>query len=178
VYCQDLSFFPPKVLGVIREQVGLIVGQIASPLPPRSFLEGYDLILTSFPHFVPRLRNLGVDCEYFRIGFDTRVLELFGETPKDIAISFVGGISRYHDKAIPILERLARETDIRFFGYGTDSLRSDSPILQRHHGEAWGLEMYRTLARSRITLNRHINTAENYANNMRLYGRLAWGRCC
>lgn len=29
--------------------------------------------------------------------------------------------------------------------------------------------MYRTLARSRITLNRHIDVAENYANNMRLY---------
>jgi spore maturation protein CgeB len=29
--------------------------------------------------------------------------------------------------------------------------------------------MYRTLARSCITLNRHINVAENNANNMRLY---------
>jgi spore maturation protein CgeB len=29
--------------------------------------------------------------------------------------------------------------------------------------------MYRSLARSRITINRHINVAENYANNMRLY---------
>ena len=29
--------------------------------------------------------------------------------------------------------------------------------------------MYRALARSRITLNRHINVAENNANNMRLY---------
>jgi spore maturation protein CgeB len=29
--------------------------------------------------------------------------------------------------------------------------------------------MYRSLARSRVTLNRHINVAENNANNMRLY---------
>ena len=29
--------------------------------------------------------------------------------------------------------------------------------------------MYRALARSRITLNRHIDVAENNANNMRLY---------
>jgi spore maturation protein CgeB len=29
--------------------------------------------------------------------------------------------------------------------------------------------MYRALARSRITVNRHINVAENNANNMRLY---------
>lgn len=29
--------------------------------------------------------------------------------------------------------------------------------------------MYRALARSRVTLNRHINVAENNANNMRLF---------
>ena len=52
---------------------------------------------------------------------------------------------------------------------GADSLDADSPIRARHHGEVWGLDMYRALARSRITLNRHINVAENYANNMRLY---------
>ena len=84
-------------------------------------------------------------------------------------MSFVGGISRHHNKAIPLLERLARETGIQFFGYGAESLEPGSAIVARHRGEVWGLEMYRTLARSRVTLNRHINVAENYANNMRLY---------
>ena len=35
--------------------------------------------------------------------------------------------------------------------------------------EVWGLDMYRALARSKITINRHINVAENNANNMRLF---------
>lgn len=169
LYCQDLSFFPPEVLARLRKHVRLIVGQIACPLPPESFLKGYDLILTSFPHFVPRLRAMGVASEYFRIGFDTRVLERLGEVPKDVEASFVGGISRHHGKAIPVLEYLARSTPMQFFGYGADSLDADSPIRARHHGEVWGLDMYRALARSRITLNRHINVAENNANNMRLY---------
>jgi spore maturation protein CgeB len=149
--------------------VKLIVGQIACPLPPESFLKGYDLILTSFPHFVPRLQALGVASEYFRIGFDTRVLEKLGEVPKDVDASFVGGISRHHGKAVPVLEYLARNTPMQFFGYGANSLDRDSPIVARHNGEVWGLDMYRALARSRITLNRHINVAENNANNMRLY---------
>jgi hypothetical protein len=118
---------------------------------------------------VPRLREKGIASEYFRIGFDTRVLEKLGNVEKDVAASFVGGISRHHDKAIPILEYLASTTPIQFFGYGAPTLASGSPILPRHHGEVWGLDMYRALARSRITLNRHINVAENYANNMRLY---------
>lgn len=169
LYCQDLSFFPAEVLRELKQNVRLIVGQIACPLPPESFLKGYDLILTSFPHFVPRLRALGVASEYFRIGFDERVLALLGEVDKDIGFSFVGGISRHHGGAIPLLEYLTEQTDMRVFGYGADSLPSASPIRQRHGGEVWGMDMYRALARSRITLNRHINVAENNANNMRLY---------
>lgn len=169
LYCQDLSFFPAEVLRELKQHVRLIVGQIACPLPPESFLKGYDLILTSFPHFVLRLRALGIESEYFRIGFDERVLALLGEVDKDIGFSFVGGISRHHGGAIPLLEYLTEQTEMRVFGYGADSLPSASPIRQRHGGEVWGMDMYRTLARSRITLNRHINVAENNANNMRLY---------
>jgi spore maturation protein CgeB len=169
LYCQDLWFLTPQKMAELRPYTKLIVGQIASPLPPDAYLKGYDLILTSFPHFVPRLRAKGIASEYFRIGFDTRVLELLGTPEQDIQASFVGGISRHHGKALPILEYLARTTPIEFFGYGADKLERSSPIIARHHGEVWGLEMYRTLARSRVTLNRHINVAENYANNMRLY---------
>jgi hypothetical protein len=169
LYAQDLSFLPPNAMARLRPHVGLIVGQIASPLPPDPFVRGYDLILTSFPHFVPRIRAMGVASEYFRIGFDTRVLERLGEVPKDVDVSFVGGISRHHGKAVPILEYLASNTPMQFFGYGAAGLDTSSPIRARHRGEVWGLDMYRALARSRVTLNRHINTAENNANNMRLY---------
>lgn len=169
LYCQDLGFFPPDVLARLKRDVKLIVGQIACPLPPVSFLAGYDLILTSFPHFVPRLRAMGVASEYFRIGFDTRVQERLGSVKKDVDASFVGGISRHHGNAVPLLEYLAANTSIQFFGYGAQILDQHSPIRARHHGEVWGLDMYRALARSRVTLNRHIGVAENYANNMRLY---------
>ncbi len=169
LYCQDLSFFPGEVLHALKADVKLIVGQIACPLPPESFLKGYDLILTSFPHFVDRLRALGVGSEYFRIGFDERVLSLLGTVAKDTDFSFVGGISRHHGGAIPLLEYLVEQVDMKVFGYGADALPTSSPVRASHGGEVWGLDMYRALARSRMTLNRHINVAENNANNMRLY---------
>jgi len=169
LYCQDLSFFPGDVLLELKKHVRLVVGQIACPLPPASFIKGYDLVLTSFPHFVERLRTQGVASEYFRIGFDARVLDKLGAVEKDIGFSFVGGISRHHGGAIPLLEFLAKHTDMRVFGYGANSLARSSPIRKRHGGEVWGMDMFRALARSNITLNRHINVAENYANNMRLY---------
>lgn len=169
LYCQDLSFFPGEVLHELKQHVRLIVGQIACPLPPEPFLKGYDLILTSFPHFVDRLRSLGVASEYFRIGFDERILSLMGKVDKNIDFSFVGGISRHHGGAIPLLEYLTEQTSMKVFGYGSSSLPESSSLRKRHGGEVWGMDMYRTLARSRITLNRHINVAENNANNMRLY---------
>jgi spore maturation protein CgeB len=169
LYCQDLSFFPGEVISELKRHVRLVVGQIAYPLPAESLLSGYDLILTSFPHFVDRLRRLGLNSEYFRIGFDERVLSLMGDVKKDIELSFVGGISSHHRGSNSLLEYLSEYTPIRVFGYGARTLPPTSPIIRRHAGEVWGLSMYRTLARSRITLNRHIDVAENYANNMRLF---------
>jgi len=169
LYCQDLSFFPGDVLLSLKKDIGLVVGQIACPLPSESFLKGYDLILTSFPHFVNRFRAMGIHSEYFRIAFDPRVLDLLGQVKRDVPVSFVGGISRNHNKAIPLLEYLASETPIQFFGYGARNLPRRSPIRKKHHGEVWGIDMYRALARSKITLNRHINVAESNANNMRLF---------
>lgn len=169
LYCQDLHLFSSKVLASLRPYVKLIVGQIASPLPADEFVVGYDLITTSFPHFVPRIRQKGVASEYFRIGFDSSILSKLGVVTKDVDVSFVGGISKLHGKAVPTLEYLAAHTPIEFFGYGANSLDASSPIRPRHHGEVWGMDMYRALARSKITLNRHIDAAENNANNMRLF---------
>ena len=175
LFCHDLSFFPKAVLAELRPHVKLVVGQIASPLPPRDFVDSYDLILTSFPHFVPRIAALGVASEYFRLGFDPRVAAGLGDVARDIDVTFVGGLSPAHKQAIPLLERLAAETPIRFFGYGADALPASSPIRPRYEHEVWGLDMYRALARSRITINRHIAVAENNANNMRLYEATGMG---
>ena len=48
---------------------------------------------------------------------------------------------------------------------------------QRWRGEAWADEMSDLLAGSQITLNRHIDIAEGYANNMRLYEATGMGAC-
>lgn len=171
LYLQDLNLFSRDLLNQLRDEgsIGMAVGQIACPMPEWEFLDGLDLILTSFPHYVDRFRARGIASEYFRIGFDPVVLQDIGTVTRDIACSFVGGISPSHAGRLNLLEHLARETDISFYGYGADSLAASSPIRSRHHGEAWSLDMYRYLARSRVTLNVHIDAAENNANNMRLY---------
>jgi hypothetical protein len=169
-YVQDVGALSPRTLRALRARSGLLVGQLASDAPSYRRLATFNLLLTSFPHFVARFRQHGIASEYFRLGFDPRVLEhLEDETPSEDVV-FVGGLARsHHARGNELLERAARNTPITFWGYDVDGWPADAAIRRRYRGEAWGLDMYRVLAKSRIALNRHIDVAEDYANNMRLY---------
>jgi hypothetical protein len=170
VYVQDLNVLPPKVLIELRKRSRLLVGQIASEPPSKLQLAPFQLILTSFPHFVSRFRELGIASEYFRIGFDPRVLKRLGDVPHLAGAAFVGALGRsQHSRGNGLLEQAARRAPIDFWGYGAEDWPPSSPIRRRYRGEAWGLDMYRVLAGARIALNRHIDVAGDYANNMRLY---------
>jgi hypothetical protein len=165
----DLFFCPPDFLVAMKKYVKLVVGQIACPLPLLDYLKPHDLILTSFPHFVEKFKKMGIPSEYFKIAFELSVLEKVESYESKYPCTFVGGISSAHKRGTELLEGLARNVEIDFFGYGVKTLNKNSPIILRHHGEVWGLDMYRILLSSKITINRHIDVAENYANNMRLY---------
>jgi glycosyltransferase involved in cell wall biosynthesis len=178
LYCQDLSFFSPRELAAIRARGALVVGQIASPAPTEEVLRGYGLICTSFPHFVERFRSIGVATEYLPIGFDARVVDrlaargvdCMNQEGRDIDLSFIGSVNPHvHPARVALLEELCRQRPIEIHGNGVDALPADSPIREHFVGEAWGLDMYELLARSRVTVNRHIDAAEGYSNNMRLY---------
>jgi spore maturation protein CgeB len=169
VYLQNLVALAPATLRRLRRR-HLVVGQIASELPDPRRLRLYDLVLTSFPHFVDRLHTLGVQSEYLRIGFDARVLDRLGEGRRTEGAVFVGSLARFqHGHGNEVLGQAAALAPITFYGPGADDWAPDSPIRGDYRGEAWGLDMYRVLAGANIALNRHIGVAEEFANNMRLY---------
>ena len=154
----------------------LLVGQIASEPPPESQLRAFDLILTSFPHFVEQFRSLGVASEYFRIGFDPRVRERAGAHRRDLDMVFVGSLSRgQHGRGNALIDHVAARLPLEVWGSGASDWPSNSPLRRCYRGEAWGLDMFELLARARIALNRHIDVAEDYANNMRLYEATGMG---
>jgi spore maturation protein CgeB len=183
VFCHNLAFFPRAELDRLRKR-HLVVGQIASPLPPDRLVSGFDLVLTSFPHFVPRIRAMGPQSEFFRLGVDPRVIDRVraaGVDPEELdgrphAVVFVGGVNpAVHAQGTRLLEELAARFPVDVWGYGADALPAGSPILERYHGEAWGLDMYKALASARVAVNRHIDAAEGHTNNMRLYEASAMG---
>lgn len=175
LYVHDLSILNPETIQAARQSVKLVVGQTASPLPALRNVKAFDLILTSFPHFVPRLRKLGVKAQFLKIAFEPRVLERIGELERIYDVTFIGSFSPHHHAGTRLLEAVAAHHPVHLWGQGIRYLAPTSPLRANYHGEAWGLDMYRVLARSKIVLNRHISTAENYANNMRLYETTGMG---
>lgn len=174
VYMQDLSILNPNTLKQIKKTC-FLMGQIACPLPNLRYLKEFDLIVTSLPHYVEKLRKNGVRSEYFKIGFDPRILDKIGKQKRIYDVTFVGGISPSHKKGLRLLKALANKIKIDMWGYGKEYLVPGTKLHKYHHGEVWALDMYKILAQSKITINRHIDVAEKYANNMRLYEATGMG---
>jgi SAM-dependent methyltransferase len=169
IYLQDLSLATAQVLGRLRPLADLIVGQIASPVPPQAHTVGLDIVFTSFPHFAERFRQSGITSYYQPLAFDPRVLDLPPADGGTHSLTFVGGISPHHPAGTELLTALAAALPIEIYGYGAESLPPDSRVRSRHLGEVWGQDMFGVLRASAITVNRHIAVAETYANNMRLF---------
>jgi hypothetical protein len=168
IHFQDPGSTDPDFVREIRPYVRLITAQIASPIPPGADFSPFDLILSSFPHFVERFKQQGMRSAYFSIGFEPRVLQHIRKA-ESYDVVFVGGLSRNHSERINFLEQVAKRVRLDWWGYGIENLDYDSPLQASYRGLAWAAEMYEKLYNSRIALNHHINVAENCANNMRLY---------
>lgn len=169
VYFQDLSIATKPFIDSIRPFAKLIVGQIASPVPNEAYLKGFDIIVSSLPHFVEKFRSLGLTSYYLPLAFDHRIMEKINSNEKKYSLTFVGGIGNVHSERRKFLEFIANKYPLNLWGYGFDNLPQDSILLGNYKGEAWGLEMFNILSQSQITLNHHIDVAQNYSNNMRLF---------
>lgn len=170
VYFHDISIATKEYIEAIRPYVALIVGQIACPLFEGTYYHGFDILISSLPHFVERFRAMGIKAYYQPLAFESSLFtDIIPYHTRPVTCSFVGGISPIHTNSLRLLELLATTTDCEFWGYGAESLPPTSPIRAKHHGEVWGMDMFMTLQQSKITVNRHGAFAEDYANNMRLF---------
>ncbi len=168
VFLQDLS-----LVDRIPRGNYLLAGQCSCPWPGDDKVRQFDVLFTSFPHYVKKFEALGVKAVFNPLGFDPIVRERT-EAPaeRDIDVSFVGGVGapshwRY---GMEVLNAVAENIPaFKWWGYGAELLPSNSALRDKYQGEAFGLDMYNILRRSKIVLNRHGEVAENYANNMRMF---------
>jgi spore maturation protein CgeB len=167
VFLQDLSLKVPKGNYIIA-------GQCSCPMPSEESLRQCDVIFTSFPHYLDRFQRMGIKAVFNPLAFDPIVLERAGvpsgERIHDVV--FIGGVGApSHWRAgMETLEYVASHVPtFKWWGYGVDTLPASSALRDKYQGEAWGLDMYRILLQSKITLNRHGEVANGYANNMRMF---------
>ena len=177
LFLQDPTYVDGTLLASIRDCVGFVVGQTATAIDWGYPFGVFDLMLSSFPHYVERFRNMDLAAEYFQLGFEPSILEMIPPTPPDLKVVFAGGLSASHQRGGEVLEAVARHLPAGFWGYGREALPEDSPIRPLHHGEVWGIDMYRLLGRARVAINRHGEISGRFANNMRLYEATGVGTC-
>jgi spore maturation protein CgeB len=177
LYVQEQNILSDKFLLSIKPYCRYLVGQVGSQPPERRRYRPYDLLLTSFPHYLERFNQQGIRTRYFRLGFDNRVLDdLTPHVTDPYDFTFVGALFKVHKTRYQLLNELSKIISIDIFGHSS-ALPINSAIAARHRGEAWGLDMYRILAKSRLTLNNHEKVAGRFANNMRLYEATGVGTC-
>jgi len=173
---QELAYLRSPFFKIAKPRDALLFGQIASSMPEDDDFAGYDMMISSLPNQVEWFRRRGLKAQLNRLGFEPSVLEKLGPQPeRDIALSFVGSLSADHAGRIAFLEYLATRTPLKIWGNGIQNLPASSPLHAIYQGEAWGRGMYEILRRSRITLNIHIDLAEGWANNLRLYEATGMG---
>jgi hypothetical protein len=169
IFVCDVLYLPAHFHRTLKDYTTLLVGEMAYPIPPGLDLQPFDLIISAAPHFVERLRKAGAKSELLRLGFEQTILDRLGSQTKDVELAFIGSVGKDHQLRLELLEELCRNVPISFWGAGAENLPADSPLRGRVKPPLWGYDMYRQLQRSKIALNIHIDMAEQYAANMRLY---------
>lgn len=176
----DLHYFSPLFLKEIKKYTGKIVGEISSPIMmPEENLKCYDLLLSSLPHYVEKFQGIGIKSFYLPYAFESTILGRINKQKRNYNCVYIGSLSRDVDK-VTFLEKVAQKANVDFWGYAQPPLDKSSPIMQRYKGQAWGIDMFKIFAQSKIVINRHTEKIgkhyeSKYANNMRLYEATGMG---
>src|SRR5581483_6449558 len=168
---QDLFHVDARLAERIKQICApILVGQVGIEPPRGENWSIYDLMLSQLPRIVDHFRALGIAADLTHLAFEPSVLDMLPPAPaKDTDVSFVGSVSVDHRQRIALLEAAAERFDLKLWGARPEGLPASSRLHRCYQDEVWGIDMYQTLRRSRITLNSHIDLAGKEAGNMRLF---------
>ena len=163
VYVQDLNAISPRLLRSCARDRAFSSGRSRTEAPPHRAARA----LRPAPDVVPPLRAQVSGARASQASTSGSASTHASRTRSSENVHrgrvFVGarrsGSRRWGSNVL--LERAAERVQIDFWGYKVGRLAVRKPRSERrYHGEAWGLDMYRVLARSKIAINRHRDVAE------------------
>ncbi len=163
LYSFDTSF-----LEAVEPHYKLAIGQHAAALPESDFT-GYDAIISSLPNQVQWFSARGVPSHFVKLAFDARLSGRLVRGPPTLDLMFAGQVSHDHKNRQAALLALGQTVPVDVFG----ALPWDEATLRatkiRAHDALWGMDLYQTIADSKIAFNCHIDAATTFANNLRIY---------
>lgn len=184
-----------------------IIGWRAAPTEDYGLFTDVDLMLTCTPLFVDQLRNSGAKAELMMHAFEPSILKMVPNSQRrDLDFTFVGNFvlrDGFHNERLELVKSLLDSTSLHVWGTISEPYTPSLPnrILRRLTGGANGqyigpratslmqqyenrfhdsvlaLEYFKILSRSKINLNKHIDCAENYAGNIRLFEATGMAAC-
>ena len=183
IFSDNLILLGGPVLRQVRDQYGKAVGFHCSPMFPNvdhnDLVSGLSLMLAGSIPVRQWYRDLGIEADLMRYGFDTQITgRLPPERTVEFGLSFVGQVGPdYYKQRTLLLERLCRAYDVALFASKIESIAKADGIKARYRGERWGRSAFDAMRHSQITLNVHEDGAGPYIGNMRLFEATGLG-CC
>jgi hypothetical protein len=186
--------------------IRLVIGYDGVRKHDVNFFRECHLVLTCLEETADFYAAAGLDSFLFRHSFDDRILAFLKPSASTYDVSFVGGVqlSRLgHNLRIDVLRRVAACLPLELFLSDRPSVQSALLVATGYlrRGQAlrlgshlrrfvalrmlarssrqgvFGIAMYEALARSRTTLNIHIDVAGREAANIRLFEATGVGTC-
>jgi hypothetical protein len=207
VFMQDLFLFDPVFrsrLRAVAPEHAVFVGWRSSPTSDFASFGDLDLVVSAFPHFVSRWRSLDINAHHLPLAFEPTILDEIGPVDRDLRFSFVGQIGAssgpHRDRKL-LIEELVAATPLEVYGglsmdprsfrqrmaaaFSMRSIRGLRANPERYviparrlNPPVFGLDYYRVLGRSQVTLNHHSYQASGpHASNLRLYEATGMGAC-
>lgn len=169
----------PKSVGKTFSKAGItVVGQIASPLPPASFFDHYDMMVSAHPSQVKYFQTLGIESRYLPLKMDNAAVpaESTHLVNRTLDITFVGSFGRHHKHSLELIRRVAEEfPSLQIFTVSPIRSLIKHGLGKNFAGQAWGKRMVEIYGDSKIVLNRHAKMANGYAVNYRMFEATAAG---
>ena len=168
----NINLLTKRTQKLIHESGIKLVGQHASPLPPKSFFNFYNLIYSAHPGQVAKFRQKGIRSEYVPLALDALNLEKnpipFQDRLNDLV--FVGSFSRHYPGAAKFFRQLASSfPQLRIFSLTSPKKIRMLGLAHFLTGKLWGRSMLDLYSNSKVVLNRHIDMADGFSVNLRMF---------
>ncbi len=151
---------------------------------PSADWSNVDCVLTSYSNLVQQFRRLGKQSELVLPCFEPGILHCLRAAVRDVNLSFVGSLNTVQfRRRLEVLDYVCKHVPLQIYAEKPIWRRRPLPLVeflsQAHfiplflrlyrHPAVYGLDMFRMLARSKMTLNIHEQSSAEFVGNIRMF---------